>query len=67
MNKTDFAAFVIGVCAILQGIAWYLGLNGAVSGAIMGIIGLTAGSILGFTWKIAQVSAENYRKDNPEK
>ena len=58
MDKTTFAAFVIGIAAILQGIAWYLDLNGAISGAIMGIIGLSAGSILGFSMKFMQKPPE---------
>ena len=52
--KYYFGGFVIGVSAILQGVAWYTGHNGAISGAIMGIIGLTAGAILGFKWGISQ-------------
>lgn len=52
--KYQFAGFVIGVCAILQGVAWICGFNGTVSAGIMGLIGLTAGSVLGFTWNIAK-------------
>lgn len=54
MNDKQFGAFVIGICAILQGVAWITGHNGAVSGAIMGIIGLTAGAILKFSWNFAK-------------
>lgn len=47
MNKIQFATYVIGVCAVLQGIAWYLNQDGAVTGAIFGIIGAVAGYVFG--------------------
>lgn len=50
MQKNDFGALVIVVCAILQGVAWATGHNGAVTGGIMLIIGSVAGSILGFAY-----------------
>jgi len=48
MDKIDFAAIVIIVVGMLQGIAWYQGKNGVVFAALSLIIGLTAGAILGF-------------------
>ena len=54
LAKYYFGGFVIGVSAILQGVAWFTGHNGAVTGAVMGLIGLTAGTILGFKWALTK-------------
>lgn len=43
--------YVIAIVAALQGIAWYLGYNGAIFGFTSLIIGLTAGSLLGLSFK----------------
>jgi len=47
-DKTTFAMFVISIVAILQGMAWLLGFNGAVFAFTSLVIGLSAGVILGF-------------------
>ena len=47
-DKAIFAIFVISVVAILQVVAWIMGVNGAIFAFTSLIIGLTAGAILGF-------------------
>ena len=47
-EKTIFAMYVIAIVAINQGIAWFLGFNGAVWAFTSLIIGLTSGAVLGF-------------------
>jgi len=47
-DKTIFAMFVIAIVAILQGIAWLVGYNGAVFAFTSLIIGLASGAVLGF-------------------
>lgn len=47
--KTMFAMFVISAVTVLQLVAWYLQFNGTVFAFTSLIIGLTAGSILGFS------------------
>lgn len=49
-QKIKFSMFLIAVVAGLQGVAWYLGYNGQVFAFTSLIIGLTAGSVLGFTF-----------------
>ena len=49
-NKTTFAMFVISVVAILQGMAWVMGFNGAVFAFTSLVIGLVSGAVLGFTF-----------------
>ena len=50
-DKTMFAVVVVLCVSALQGIAWYLGFNGQVFAFTSLIIGLTAGSILGFSFR----------------
>ena len=50
-QKIKFSMFLIAVVAMLQGIAWYLGYNGQVFAFTSLIIGLTAGSVLGFSFR----------------
>lgn len=47
-DKSVFAMYVIGVVAVLQGIAWMLGFNGVVFAFTSLVIGLSAGAVLGF-------------------
>ena len=49
-DKFKFGMFVIAAAGIIQGVAWITGNDGALSGAVMGVIGLTAGTLLGFTY-----------------
>ena len=49
-EKTIFAMFVIVVVAIIQGYAWYIGVDGQVFAFTSLVIGLAAGSILGFSF-----------------
>lgn len=51
-EKIIFAMFVIGVVASLQVYAWHSSYNGAVFAFTSLIIGLVAGSILGFSLKL---------------
>jgi len=46
-----FGMFVIGIVAGLQVVAWCVGFNGQVFAFTSLIIGLTAGSLLGFSLK----------------
>jgi len=48
-EKTIFAIFVISIVALLQMVAWTLGFNGTVFAFTSLVIGLTAGTILGFS------------------
>lgn len=63
-----FGMFVIVVCAALQAMAWYLNINGTVFAFTSLIIGLTAGTLLGFSIDIKK-SIETYieqkGKQNP--
>lgn len=54
-----FGMFVIAVCAALQAAAWYCGINGAVFAFTSLIIGLTAGTLLGFSIDVKK-SIETY-------
>jgi len=47
-EKTLFAMFIIAIVASLQMSAWYMGFNGAVFAFTSLIIGLSAGTVLGF-------------------
>lgn len=49
-DKLVFAGFVIGVCAILQGIAWLTGRNGQVFAFTSLVIGGISGAVFGFTY-----------------
>ena len=48
--KMVFGMFTIAVVAGLQLYAWYSGHNGAIFAFTSAVIGLVAGSVLGFTW-----------------
>jgi len=50
--KYIFSMFIVGIVASLQVVAWYLGLNGTVFAFTSLIIGVVAGSILGFTFNV---------------
>lgn len=47
-EKMIFGMFVIAIVAIIQGMAWIIGYDGAVFAFTSLIIGAVAGSILGF-------------------
>jgi len=49
--KVKFAVYVIGIIAAIQGGAWYFGHNGQVFAFTSLVIGLTVGSVLGFSFK----------------
>jgi len=49
MEKTKYGILAIGILATLQGAAWILNKDGAVTATLFGLIGLIAGSIFGFT------------------
>jgi len=48
-DKIIFGMYVIAIATVLQLAAWYFGHNGQVFAFSSLIIGLTAGSILGFS------------------
>ena len=48
-EKMQFAIIVIACMTVLQLVAWVVGANGTVFAFTSLIIGLTAGSILGFS------------------
>ena len=52
MDKLTAGVITILILAILQIIAFVSGHNGIITGGVMGIIGLTAGAIFGFTYAI---------------
>ena len=54
--KMLFGIFLIAVMAGLQLTAWYWGHNGLVFAFTSAIIGLAAGSILGFEWGLKRGS-----------
>ena len=49
-QRFQFGCVVVVVSAGLQSFAWYLGFNGQVFAFTSLIIGLTAGSLLGFSF-----------------
>lgn len=51
MEKTTLGIIAIAMLVIMQGLAWILNKDGAVTATIFGLIGLIAGSIFGFTYK----------------
>lgn len=53
-KKLYFAGFVIGVVAILQGVAWLTGRNGQVFAFTSLVIGGISGAIFGFTYSRKQ-------------
>lgn len=65
-DKQQFAAIVISVVAILQGIAWIVGINGAVWAFTSLVIGLVAGSILGFTVNVKKEVAKAVEPKNKD-
>jgi hypothetical protein len=50
VDKLTFAAYVIGVVAILQGAAWYLGYDGTVTTMVSGVILGICGSVFGMEY-----------------
>jgi uncharacterized membrane protein len=50
MEKNTMAMIAIGMLIIMQGVAWILNKDGAITATIFGLIGLIAGSIFGFTY-----------------
>lgn len=50
MEKNTMGLIAIGMLVCLQGTAWILNKDGAVTATLFGLIGLIAGSILGFAY-----------------
>lgn len=50
MEKITYGMIAIGMLITLQGVAWILNKDGAVTATIFGLIGLIAGSIFGFEY-----------------
>lgn len=48
-TKIVFAMYVLSLVTLLQLVAWYLSINGAIFAFTSLIIGAVAGSILGFS------------------
>ena len=48
-TKLKYGLLAMGVLATLQGLAWLMNKDGAVTATLFGLIGLIAGSIFGFT------------------
>ena len=45
-DKFIFAMYVIGIVTVLQGIAWFLGINGQIWAFTSLVIGVIAGAVL---------------------
>lgn len=54
VNKYVFGMYLIGVVAVLQGIAWLLGKDGAVFAFTSAVIGAVGGILLGIKLPIKQ-------------
>jgi uncharacterized membrane-anchored protein len=48
LDKSVTGLIIVGLMVILQGVAWYFGKDGAITGLISLIIGGIAGSLFGF-------------------
>ena len=48
-EKMKYGLLAIALLIILQGLAWLMNKDGAVTATLFGLIGLIAGSIFGFT------------------
>jgi uncharacterized membrane protein len=48
-DKMKCGMIAIGVLATLQGVAWLLNKDGAITATLFGLIGLISGSIFGFS------------------
>lgn len=69
-QRFQFGCVVVVVSAGLQSFAWYLGFNGQVFAFTSLIIGLTAGSLLGFSFNISKkvekfINSGDQGKSNP--
>lgn len=49
-DKIKSGLIAIGILAMLQGVAWIMNKDGAVTATTFGLIGLIAGSIFGFAY-----------------
>lgn len=50
-SRYVFGSVVVVCLTTLEAIALYMGVDGAMFGAVMGLVGAVAGSLLGFTYK----------------
>lgn len=50
MEKTTLGMIAIAMLLTMQGLAWILNKDGAVTATLFGLIGLIAGSIFGFEY-----------------
>ena len=49
-DKMKCGLIAIGILATMQGLAWVLHIDGAVTATTFGLIGLISGSIFGFAY-----------------
>jgi len=49
-DKMKCGMTAIGILATMQGLAWILHIDGAVTATLFGLIGLISGSIFGFAY-----------------
>lgn len=58
MEKTTLGMIAIGMLLVMQGLAWVLNKDGAVTATLFGLIGLIAGSIFGFEYGVKKGGGE---------
>lgn len=63
MDKISLGVVSIGILAVLLGFGWLLNKDGIMSASIVGIIGLIAGSIFGFTIAKKEIKTNEENKD----
>jgi hypothetical protein len=59
MDKTKAGLVAMAILAAMQMSAWIMGIDGAVTGTIAGLMGLIAGAVFGFGYSQAKGGGGN--------